>query len=88
LKNRLGEYVRIAALGETILITDGDRVVAELGPPREGRSPVLEDAKLAQMVRESVLRPPTLPGPHPLPRKPVLSHEELLAELRKNRGDR
>src|SRR5207248_3261651 len=39
LKNRLSEYVRLAATGETVLVTDRDRVVAELGPPRESRVP-------------------------------------------------
>ena len=34
LKNRLSEYVRLAANGERILITDRDRVVAELIAPR------------------------------------------------------
>lgn len=34
LKNRLSEYVRVAAEGETVLVTDRDRVVAELAPPR------------------------------------------------------
>src|SRR5215831_5893480 len=33
LKNKLSEYVRLAASGETVLITDRDRVVAELVPP-------------------------------------------------------
>lgn len=32
LKNKLSEYVRVAAEGETVLVTDRDRVVAELGP--------------------------------------------------------
>ena len=31
LKNKLSEYVRLAAGGETVLITDRDRVVAEIG---------------------------------------------------------
>jgi len=30
LKNKLSEYVRLAASGETVLVTDRDRVVAEL----------------------------------------------------------
>jgi antitoxin (DNA-binding transcriptional repressor) of toxin-antitoxin stability system len=34
LKNKLSEYVRLAASGETVLVTDRDRVVAEIGPPR------------------------------------------------------
>lgn len=33
LKNKLSEYVRIAAGGETVLVTDRDRVVAEIVPP-------------------------------------------------------
>jgi antitoxin (DNA-binding transcriptional repressor) of toxin-antitoxin stability system len=39
LKNKLSEYVRLAQGGETILVTDRDRVVAELVPPRGGRGP-------------------------------------------------
>jgi len=31
LKNRLFEYVRLAASGESVLVTDRDRVVAEFG---------------------------------------------------------
>ena len=41
LKNKLSEYVRLAAGGETVLVTDRDRVVAELVPaaaPVERRS--------------------------------------------------
>ena len=34
LKSRLSEYVRLARAGETILVSDRDEVVAELGPPR------------------------------------------------------
>ena len=52
LKNKLSEYVRIAAGGEIVLVTDRDRVVAELGPPQAGRSTVLTDALLAEGVRE------------------------------------
>ena len=32
LKNKLSEYIRVASNGETILVTDRDRVVAEIGP--------------------------------------------------------
>jgi antitoxin (DNA-binding transcriptional repressor) of toxin-antitoxin stability system len=51
LKNKLSEYVRIAASGETVLVTDRDRVVAELGPPRPGRAAFIADARLAEAVR-------------------------------------
>ena len=44
LNSKLSEYVRLAAGGETILVTDRDRVVAEISPPREARSPLLADA--------------------------------------------
>ena len=33
-KNKLSEYVRLAAAGETVVITDRGRTVAEIGPPR------------------------------------------------------
>ena len=39
LKNKLSEYVRLAQGGETILVTDRHRVVAELVSPREGAQP-------------------------------------------------
>jgi antitoxin (DNA-binding transcriptional repressor) of toxin-antitoxin stability system len=34
LNNKLREYVRLTAGGETVLVTDRDRVVAEIGPPQ------------------------------------------------------
>ena len=37
LKNKLSEYVRLAASGETVLVTDRDRVVAEIVPPHRSR---------------------------------------------------
>lgn len=88
LKNKLSEYVRLAARGETVLVTDRDRVVAELGPPREGRSEILNDARLADMVRRGVIRPAVRP-PGEAPRsKPVMSTEALLAALADDRGER
>ena len=60
LKNKLSEYVRLAAGGETVLVTDRDRVVAEIVPPQPGRSPLLMDALLAEAVREGWLTPPVL----------------------------
>jgi antitoxin (DNA-binding transcriptional repressor) of toxin-antitoxin stability system len=35
LKNKLSEYVRLAGRGETVLVTDRDRVAAETVPPRK-----------------------------------------------------
>lgn len=88
LKNKLSEYVRLAANGETVLVTDRDRVVAELGPPQEGRSPVLADARLAEAVRRGWIAPPALPGTDPPPRQPVTTLRQLLRELTQDRADR
>lgn len=88
LKNRLSEYVRLAAGGETVLVTDRDRVVAEIVPPQAGRSPMLADALLAEAVRDGWVTPPALPGSGPPPRKPVLAFDELMRDLRKDRDAR
>jgi antitoxin (DNA-binding transcriptional repressor) of toxin-antitoxin stability system len=88
LKNKLSEYVRIAASGETVLIADRDRVVAELVPPGEGRSPRVADAMLAELVRSGMLTPALrAPGPPPLT-EPVAAWSELAVELAADRGDR
>ena len=89
LNSKLSEYIRLAASGETILVTDRDQVVAELGPLRETRSPVLADAFLAEAVRSGVLTPPrlTASGPPPKP-PPVATLDEILADLDESRRDR
>lgn len=87
LKNKLSEYVRLVQTGETVLITDRDRVVAEMVPPRESRGALVSDAILAEAVRKGVLRPP-LGGSGPPPRKPVAPLADLLAELDQDRADR
>ena len=88
LKNKLSEYVRLAAQGETVLVTDRDRVVAELVPPRAGRSAVLADAMLAEAVRKGWITPPATAGAGPPPRRPVLSFEDLMAGLDRDREER
>jgi antitoxin (DNA-binding transcriptional repressor) of toxin-antitoxin stability system len=87
LKNKLSEYVRLAASGETVLVTDRDRVVAEIVPPRAGRGLDLRDALLAEAVRQGWITPPTLPDKEPPPRKPVMTFEELMRELDRDRED-
>jgi prevent-host-death family protein len=42
LKNKLSEYVRLAAAGETVVITDRNRVVAEIVPPRREPESIIE----------------------------------------------
>jgi antitoxin (DNA-binding transcriptional repressor) of toxin-antitoxin stability system len=87
LKKRLSEYVRIAASGETILVTDRERVVAELVPPREGRSVVADDAMLAEAVRRGWLSPALGSPLGPGPRHPVTTLDGLLADMDGDRID-
>jgi antitoxin (DNA-binding transcriptional repressor) of toxin-antitoxin stability system len=88
LKNKLSEYVRLAEQGETILISDRDRVVAELVPPGATRGPTVADARLADLVRRGVLAPPLRPPGPPPDRKPVMTLRQLLDELAADREDR
>src|SRR5688572_1827024 len=88
LKNKLSEYVRIAAAGERVLVTDRDRVVAELGPPREGTSENARDALLADAVRNGWLRPPLLKTSEPPASLPVMKFDELMQLLDETREDR
>ena len=88
LKNKLSEYVRVAADGETVLVTDRDRVVAELGPPQRGRSEDVSDALLADVVRRGWLRPPVNTAEDVPERRPVAKLEDVLRELADDRGDR
>lgn len=88
LKNKLSEYVRIAAQGERVLVTDRDRIVAELGPPSPGRADTVADAMLADAVRKGWLRP-AINAAAALPqRRPVATLSEILRELDEDRGDR
>lgn len=90
LNSKLSEYVRIAAAGETVLVTNRDRVVAELGPPRRDRNPRQVDANRAEMIREGLLTPRSIePGSRPLPKpKPIMSFEEGMKLLDETRSDR
>ena len=86
LKNKLSEYVRLAAAGETIVITDRNRIVAEIVPPRRHD----QDSFIERGVREGWLTPAKRPFEPLPPRKPVpgLTLEQLLADLDRDREDR
>ncbi len=87
LKNKLSEYVRLAASGETVVITDRGRTVAEIGPPRRvsGLTPFEERG-----VQEGWLTPARIRDGSPPPRKPIkgLTLEQLMSELDEDREDR
>jgi len=88
LKNKLSEYIRLAAGGEIVLVTDRNRVVAEIVPPQAGRSPLLADALLAEAVREGLLKPAPRANGNPPPRQPIMAFRDLMKELRHDREDR
>jgi antitoxin (DNA-binding transcriptional repressor) of toxin-antitoxin stability system len=87
LKNKLSEYIRLAARGETVLVTDRDRVIAEIGPPGP-RSSMLSDALLLDAFRQGWMTPPISVGHGPPARKPVMKIDELLSNLQRDRADR
>jgi antitoxin (DNA-binding transcriptional repressor) of toxin-antitoxin stability system len=88
LKNKLSEYIRAAANGETILVTDRDRVVAEIvapsaHSPRTGRS-----ARWEELVKQGVITPASIRGAGPPPSLPVMKFDDLMRELEADREDR
>ena len=88
LKNKLSEYIRLAASGETVLVTDRDRVVAEIVPPRAGRSPLLADAMLEEAYRKGLITPAVNPSGVIPASKPVMTFDELMRDLEESRQDR
>jgi prevent-host-death family protein len=85
LKNKLSEYVRLAAAGETVVITDRGRPVAEIVPPRPEPQSVIERG-----IREGWITPASNPGSKPPAAKPVpgLTFEQLMEDLARDREDR
>lgn len=87
LKERVGEYVHLAECGETVLVTERDRVVAELVPPRQKAVPVAPQAPLADAVQNGWIQPAASEAGIP-PRLPVTSFNDLLQGLQQDRSDR
>ena len=88
LKNKLSEYLRLVATGETVLVTDRDRVVAELVPPSLGRAEAVDDAILAEGIRRGWLSARVYARGSVPPRIPVAPIEDVLRGLSEDRGDR
>jgi antitoxin (DNA-binding transcriptional repressor) of toxin-antitoxin stability system len=87
LRKKLSEYVRLAAAGETVLVNDRERVVAEIVPRR--KRGLAEDDFVARGMREGWLTPARIVDGTPPPAgKPVMSFEELMRELAADREDR
>lgn len=89
LNNRLSEYVRLAESGETVLVTNRDRIVAEMGPPRKTGNPLEDNPRLAELVRKGVITPAAVPFEgEPPGGPPVMTLEQLLRALDEDRADR
>jgi antitoxin (DNA-binding transcriptional repressor) of toxin-antitoxin stability system len=86
LKNKLSEYVRLAAAGETVLVTDRDRVVAELVPPQASHVRNSAEDFRTRGIREGWLTPATVAKETPLPpRKPIMTFDEMMRDLDESR---
>jgi antitoxin (DNA-binding transcriptional repressor) of toxin-antitoxin stability system len=88
LKNKLSEYVRLAREGETVLVTDRDRVVAELVPPRSEYAGAVGNALLAEARRKGWVSPPAIASGGAPGRGAVAPLTDLLAELDADRSER
>jgi antitoxin (DNA-binding transcriptional repressor) of toxin-antitoxin stability system len=88
LETQVHELVHLAEKGEAVLITEHDRGIAELSPPREVQSPFLTNPILAEAVRKGWITPAGDLSEAPPPRHPVASTKELLEELDADRADR
>ena len=66
IKNKLSEFLRLVAEGETILVTDRGRVVAQLAPPPVPSTPALsEDEALRRLAAAGKIRLPIRRVPSP-----------------------
>jgi antitoxin (DNA-binding transcriptional repressor) of toxin-antitoxin stability system len=85
LEDRFDEYLHLVEEGETILVTEQDRVIAELVPPRE-----VVDASHggAQGVSQDWMTPAAVSDKTPPPRIPVAPLAQILRELAEDREDR
>lgn len=88
LKNELSRHVRAAAAGETVLVLDRGRVVAELGPPRQSLPADDQEAILARLEAQGLIEPAKVKSPLPEIPPGKMSLEQLLAELDEDRADR
>jgi antitoxin (DNA-binding transcriptional repressor) of toxin-antitoxin stability system len=88
LQTRLTEYVHLAQEGETVLVTEQDRVIARLVPPLEERGAGLDQTGLAAAIQKGWISPSPRRRHGPPPRVPVASWGELARELDEDRSDR
>lgn len=89
LKDKLSEYLRAVAAGETVLVTDRGRVVAELIPPRARSDGSPAEQRMGELVRQGLVTPAKVSPKARLPRrKPVADFATVLRELEASRAER
>lgn len=88
LKNNLSAYVRAAEAGETVLVTDRGRIVAQLTPAQAHPEPTTDEERMAQLVREGHVRPARKRPAGPIPRIGGVPFDELMRQLDADREDR
>ena len=89
LKNKLSQYVRVAAAGEAVLVTDRGQVVAELIAPRTRPDASLAEQRLGALMRQGLLAAARAAPETPLPaRKPQTAWTEVRVQLDADRAER
>ena len=88
LKNNQSAYLRAAAAGETVQVTDRDRVVAEIVPPQSPANASSAEMQMAELVQQGIVTPAPNPRSGPPPRIPCVSFNQLVRELGEDRADR
>lgn len=89
LKNQLSEYVRVAAGGETVLVTDRGQVVAELVSPRVRAGASTEEERLGDLMRRGLMTAAKVsPKSRPPQRRPLAPLADVLRDLDDSRADR
>lgn len=88
LKDKLSEYVNLAAGGETVLVTDRDVVIAELGPPHPDHIRTPTNGAIGDLVRRGLAMPARNPRGMIPPSKPALPIDKILRDLREDRDSR
>lgn len=88
LKNNLSAYIRAVEAGETVRVTDRGRVVAELVPARAHLEPTTDEERMAQLVREGLVRPAKKRLTGPPKRIGNIPFDEIMRQLDADREDR
>lgn len=78
LSSNLREYLRVVSAGETVLVTDCGRVVAQISAPHEGAGRPSGPSQPRVSLHESVAPGAVQPVP-PAPAAPVLSLADVPA---------